>query len=375
MKRFVYADNAATTRLDERAFEAMRPFLTEEFGNASQPYAFAREPKRALRRARETIASCIGAEPEEIFFTSGGTESDNWAIKSVALFVGRDGSIVTSRFEHHAVLHACAAVERLGCPVFYAEPDADGVVTSEAVEQAMPSGTKLVSVMYANNELGTIQPVQELCDAAHSRGALFHTDAVQAVGHVRIDVRKLGVDMLSASAHKFNGPKGVGFLYVRRGLALAPYADGGAQESGRRAGTENVAGIVGMATALESNCAALDENAARVSDLGELLIGWLHRSGVEFVRNGGAPRLPGLLSLSFPGADGEALLHRLDLAGICVSTGSACNGAATEASHVLRAIRLEERLARGTIRVSLGKDNTAEDMNAIVKALVKIFGA
>ncbi len=374
MRRLIYADNAATTSLDPGAFEAMRPFLLEEYGNASQPYSFARKPKEALRGAREAIAACIGAAPGEIFFTSGGTEADNWAIKGSAMPEARGGMVVTSAFEHHAVLHSCMALERMGYPVAYMRPSRDGYVTGGDLRDYMGDQVFLVSVMFANNEIGTVQPIRELGAAAHEGGALFHTDAVQAVGHIPIDVHDLGVDMLSASAHKFHGPKGVGFLYVRDGVSLLPYSDGGAQESGLRAGTENVAGIVGMAAALKSSCDAMEEDARRIRKMESELLGMLGRSGIRFARNGGDDRLPGLLSLSFPGADGEAILHRLDLSGICVSTGSACNGGSTEVSHVLRAIRLDGDLARGTIRISLGRGNKEEDVGEIYRALMRILG-
>ena len=246
MKNLIYADNAATTQMDVDVFEAMKPYLLHEYGNASQPYSFARQPKKAIQEARETIASCIGALPEEIYFTSGGTESDNWAIKGIAFRNYDHRATITTAFEHHAVLHACEAIEQLGCPVAYMWPDKRGFVSPDSLERYITDETFLVSVMYANNELGSIQPIKELCKVAHDHGALFHTDAVQAVGHVAINVNDLGVDMLSASAHKFNGAKGVGFLYVRTGTTLPPYADGGAQEHGLRAGTENVAGIVSM---------------------------------------------------------------------------------------------------------------------------------
>ena len=373
MSRLIYADNAATTRLDISAFEAMKPFLIDEYGNASQSYAFARKPKKALQDARETIASCIGAAPEEIFFTSGGTESDNWAIKGSALLNARKHATITSAFEHHAVLHPCEVIERCGYPVAYMWPTREGYVTTEVLKEYITSQTFLTSVMLANNEIGTVQPIKELCAIAHENGSLFHTDAVQAIGHIPVDVHDLGVDMLSASAHKFNGPKGVGFLYIRKGLKIMSYSDGGAQESGLRAGTENVAGIVGMAVALKNNCDALEENARYVAKLESKLIDMLDTSSIEYTRNGGKSRLPGLLSLSFPGADGEAILHRLDLTGICISTGSACNSKSTEISHVLQAIRLEDSYAKGTIRISLGKANTEEDVEAIFKALAKIF--
>ena len=373
MSRLIYADNAATTQMDIAAFEAMKPFLTNEYGNASQLYAFARKPKMALQDARETIASCIGAAPEEIFFTSGGTESDNWAIKGSALLNAHKHATVTSAFEHHAVLHPCKSLERSGYPVAYMWPSRDGYITAEILKEYITSQTYLTSVMFANNEIGTVQPIKELCAVAHENGSLFHTDAVQAVGHIPVDVYDLGVDMLSASAHKFNGPKGVGFLYIRSGLKVMPYSDGGAQEFGLRAGTENVAGIVGMAVALKNNCDALEENTRYVEGLASELVGMLNSSGVKYAMNGGTNRLPGLLSLSFPEFDGEAILHRLDLAGICISTGSACNSKSTEISHVLQAIHLGDKYAKGTIRISLGKDNIEDDVEAIFKALMKIF--
>lgn len=374
MKQFIYADNAATTKLNIDAFEAMKPYLIEEYGNASQPYAFARKPQKALFDARETIAKCIKALPEEIYFTSGGTESDNWAIKGSAFADSYKRATITSAFEHHALLHSCEAIERLGFPVAHLMPTADGIVTVEALGDIISDTTRLVSVMHANNEIGTVQPIKELCKVAHSHGALFHTDAVQAVGHVEIDVQKLGVDMLSASAHKFNGPKGIGFLYIRKGTKILPYADGGAQESGYRAGTENIASIVGMASALKENCTNLERNKAHIQSLEIRLLEGLRETHIPFVRNGGDNTLPGLISLSFSGADGEAIFHRMDLMGVSISTGSACDSVNTEISHVLKAIQLEEKLAKGTIRISLGRNNTEEDVDGIAGALTKILG-
>lgn len=372
MERLVYADNAATTKMDRAAWEAMEPWFLDEYGNASQPYAFSRKPKKALADARATIADCIGAHPEEIFFTSGGTESDNWVIKSSALYSGGNKTTLTSTFEHHAVLRSCAAIQRMGYPVTYVSPSHEGYLTPDRLERSITDQTGLVSVMLVNNEIGTVQPIGELCKVAHSHGALFHTDAVQAVGHIAVDVSKLGVDFLSASAHKFHGPKGVGFLYIRKGGKLLPYADGGAQEQGLRAGTENVASIVGMAAALRENCHGLVENQRHILRLEQQLIQRLRASGSPYVQNGGDARLPGLLSLSFPGKDGEAILHRMDLMGICVSTGSACNGTSRGISHVLQAIGLDEEHAAGTIRISLGKNNTEQDVERIASALNKI---
>lgn len=372
MKHHIYADNAATTALDKTAFEAMTPWLLSEFGNPSQPYSFSRKPKKALAEARAVIAECIGALPEEIYFTSGGTESDNWAIKSPALADMLRRPMITSAFEHHAVLNSCAAIERLGYLVKYLSPTRGGQITPQTLEDNITDDTRLVSIMFANNEIGSVQPIKELCEIAHARGTLFHTDAVQAVGHVKIDVNELGIDMLSASAHKFNGPRGIGFLYLRKGVELPPYADGGAQEHGHRAGTENVASIVGMAAALKLNCDSMEENQRKVRALEKKLLSGLDAAGISYVRNG-RDTLPGLVSLSFAGFSGEAILHRMDLMGISISTGSACDSVNTEISHVLKAIRLDERLAKGTIRISLGKDNREEDVDGILAALRKII--
>lgn len=369
----IYADNAATTRLDRKAFEAMQPWLLEEYGNASQPYSFARKPREALAEARAMIAECIHAEPEEIFFTSGGTESDNWALKGMTMRNWNQRAIITSAFEHHAVLHACETIERAGYPVAYLWPDAKGIVTVDALKSYITEETFMVSVMFANNEIGSIQPIQELCRIAHEHGAVFHTDAVQAVGHVPINVQKLGVDMLSASAHKFNGPKGIGFLYVRHGTDLPTFIDGGAQENGMRAGTENIASIVGMAHALKANCAEMEMNRTNLLRLETELIDALNSFQLKFIRNGAENHVPGNMSLSFKGESGERLLHRLDLMGICVSTGSACDSKNTQVSHVLQAIRLDEAYAKGTIRISFGKYNSEEDAYQIAKALNKII--
>ncbi len=379
MRQIIYADNAATTKLDSDAFEAMKPYLLDEYGNPSQPYFFSKKPKMAVKKARETIAECIGAEPSQIFFTSGGTESDNWAIKCYGCSPGDVRVIVTSAIEHHAVLNACKNLERLHS-IVYLPVDKNGLVSPLELEKALDWSNKPVcscmtffsSVMLANNEIGTIQPIKELAEAAHRRGACFHTDAVQAIGHIPINVKELGVDLLSASAHKFNGPKGVGFLYDS-GRHIYPHNDGGSQEDGRRAGTENVAGIVGMAVALKKNCDALEKNQQHLTLLENHLLTRLSLSNLDYVRNGAETHLPGLLSLSFNKCDGEMLLHRLDLMGICVSTGAACDTKKTQVSHVLKAIGLEDRYARGTIRISLGKDNTIEDCDTIVDGLVKIL--
>lgn len=370
MKEYVYADNAATTRLSNKAFESMLPYLQNEYGNASQLYSFARLPKKALKEARQVIANCIGAQPSEIFFTSCGTESDNWVINGA---VQQHLPIVTSSIEHHAILRPCESAKRCGCSVSLLPVTKEGIVLSSSVKEVVHSSCGLLSVMYANNEIGTIQPIKELATIAHENGWLMHTDAVQAIGHTRINVRELGVDMLSASAHKFNGPKGIGFLYIKEGVNWPALIKGGTQENGLRAGTENVASIVGMATALEENVISICENESHLAHLEEILISNLSRSGIVFYRNGAENHIRGNVSLSFPNRSGESIMHRLDLKGICVSTGSACDSKETQISHVLKAIGLEEMLAKGTIRISLSKYNTEHDMMKIVQVLVGIL--
>lgn len=369
----IYADNAATTRLADEALEAMLPWLRDEYANPSQPYSFSRKAKKALSDARENIASCIGAQPEEIYFTSGGTESDNWAIKgSIYACDDHNKSLITSAFEHHAVLNAAESLRRFQYPVQYIPPNSDGMVCASALASGLSGEIGLISVMMANNELGTIQPICKLAEIAHTHGAIFHTDAVQAVGHIPVDVNALGVDLLSASAHKFNGPKGVGFLFIRKGTKILPHENGGSQEQGLRAGTENIAGIIGMAEALRLNSKNLNENREYVHKLELQLLRGLEGAGVSYQRNGTSPFLPGLLSLSFPDFDGEAILHRMDLLGIAIATGSACDSVNTQISHVLQAIGLDNRFAKGTIRISLWKNNSSKEVDSIVAALKKI---
>lgn len=373
MNNFIYADNAATTKLDIDAFEAMKPYLLTEYGNVSQPYSFSRSGKKALKNARETIAKCINANPEEIYFTSGGTESDNWAIKGTTRNNVNKNTIITSAFEHHAVLNSCKAIEDSGYPVAYISPNKNGIVDVKSLEEIITPDTELVSIMYANNEIGTIQPIKELCEISHNYNAFFHTDAVQAIGHIPIDVKMLGIDMLSASAHKFNGPKGIGFLYIKNGTDIGTYSDGGSQELGMRAGTENIASIVGMSVALDKNYKEMTSNISHIKNVEKHLLERLTNSGIHFVRNGQGDMLPGIISLSFENHDGEAILHRLDLMGICISTGAACDTRKTEISHVLKSINIPESYARGTIRISLGKNNTVDDANLIAEALIKII--
>ena len=382
MKQYIYADNAATTKLDEDAFEAMKPFLLDYYGNASQPYSFSMRVRRALKEARIAIASCIGALPEEIYFTSGGSESNNWAIKNFGLKSDLR-TVFTSQIEHHSVLNACKSKINEGTAAIFLPVTSDGCVTLFALQNAIDdeiSGravasceTKLVSIMLANNEIGTIQPVRELAEIAHEHGCYFHTDAVQAVGHIPVDVKKLGVDMLSASAHKFNGPKGIGFLYIRKGTSIYPLINGGQQENGMRAGTENIASIVAMATALKKSCSDMEMNTKKLLSLEQVFLDLLNSAGIDFIRNGSENHIPGNVSISFKGQSGEMLLHRLDLMGICVSTGSACDSKETQISHVLKAIGLDESYAKGTIRVSFGKYNTVEEAEIIANSIVQII--
>lgn len=368
MNKRIYADHAATTPLMPEALEVMLPFLKENFGNPSSIHSWARNPREAVREARATIAKCINAEPEEIFFTSGGTESDNWVIK------GSSGRLLVSSYEHHAVLNAVASEAKRGRDVVYVRPkvgNGGGYIMPERLSKVWKEGIGLVSVMTANNEIGTINPIHLLSEFAHKRGALFHTDAVQAVGHIPIDVQEMGVDFLSASAHKFNGPKGIGFLFIRKGVKLESLLDGGQQENGLRAGTENVASIVGMATALMMSCERMEENTEHLENLTARL-----RDGIDrifpdaiYLGDGVAGQLPGFTSVSFPGHPAEGLLHMLDLKGIAVSTGAACDSKNTKISHVLKAINATNDIALSTIRITLGWGNTEADVKAILAAL------
>ena len=373
MKQHIYADNAATTKLDNDALTAMLPWLQDEYGNASQPYTFTRKPKKALAHARAVIAACIGAESDEIYFTSGGTESDNWAIKGL-IEPDNKHLTITTQIEHHAVLNPCHTLERFGYQVAYLPVDNQGIVSSETLANTITEKTKLVSVMMVNNEIGTIEPIKELAAVTHAHEALFHTDAVQAVGHIPIDVNDLGVDMLSASAHKFNGPKGIGFLYIKRGTQIHPFTDGGAQEFRMRAGTENIASIVGMSVALQKSCDEMAERSKKLRALERTFVDVLRKSNVDFIRNGSENCVPGNINISICNASGEMLLHRLDLMGISISTGSACDSVNTEISHVIKAIGVLPAYTEGTIRVSFGKENTEEDSVAVAKAILKILG-
>lgn len=369
----IYADNAATTKLCLEAYEAMKPYLIDEYGNVSQPYSFARSAKMALKNARETVALCIGALPEEIYFTAGGTESDNQAIKSSLFFDKDKNEVITSQIEHHAILNSCVTVHSLGIPVKYLSVNGKGEVQVSELKKQISTKTGLVSVMFGNNEIGTIEPIQELAEITHESGALFHTDAVQAVGHVPIDVHLLNVDLLSSSAHKFNGPKGIGFLYIKNGVKIHPYMDGGSQERKLRAGTENIASIAGMAAALKKNISCLAAGKMHLDKLENILICKLREAGLDFLRNGSENHLPGNVNLSFRGADGEMLLHRLDLKKICISTGAACDSVNTQVSHVIKAIKVPEEYTEGTIRITFGVDNTEMEATFIAEELIQIL--
>lgn len=367
----IYADNAATTKLDIDAFETMKPYLLEQYGNPSQSYSFSRTVKKALNDARTTIAECIGALPEEIFFTSGGTESDNWAVKGS--FTQNRDEVITSLIEHHAILRACDAAKRNGKKVHLLDVDQQGIVSLSELERFITDKTALVSVMYANNEIGTIEPIKEIAGISHEYGTIMHTDAVQAIGHVPINVNELGVDLLSASAHKFNGPRGIGFFYIRKGTDIKPLMDGGGQERKMRAGTENVAAAVGMAVALRKNCNQLSKTQKRLCNIEKKFIEVLDKNSLEYIRNGATDRIPGNISLSIKNMNGEMLMHRLDLKGISVSTGAACNSGETEISHVIKAISVPENYAKGTIRISFGKDNTEDDAIIIANEIAAII--
>ena len=375
MNRKVYADNAATTAVSPQVLEAMLPFYKEVYGNPSSLYALGQEAKRPLEEARATVARCLGAEPREIYFTSCGTESDNWASKGAARAMKRKGKnhIITSAFEHHAVLHTCQALEKEGFTVTYLDVHEDGIVRPQELEEAITEETGLVTIMYANNEIGTIQPIPELGAICKKHGVLFHTDAVQAVGNVHIDVKEQNIDMLSLSGHKLHAPKGVGALYIRTGVVLPNFIDGGAQERGKRGGTENVASIVGLATAMEQACSTMDQRVERLTAMRDKLIGEILK--IDRSRLNGHPtqRLPGNASFCFQGVEGESLLLMLDLKGISASSGSACTSGSLDPSHVLLAIGLPHEVAHGSLRLSFGDYNTMEDIDYIIETLPPII--
>lgn len=370
----VYADNAATTQMSDSALQAMMPLLTDIYGNPSSLHSVGQIAKEHLEAARETVAECIGADPKEIYFTSGGSEADNQAIRSAAYIGARKGKkhIVSSKFEHHAVLHTLDALKKEGFEVTLLDVYSNGIVKPEDVANAITEETCLVTIMTANNEIGTIQPIAEIGKICKEKGVLFHTDAVQAVGHIPVNVKDMNCDMLSVSAHKFHGPKGVGFLYARKGILLTNIIYGGAQERNKRAGTENMASIVGMATAIKDATDHLQENAEKVTAMRNRLIDGL--KGIERSRINGdlEHHLPGTLNMCFEGIEGESLLLLLDAKGICASSGSACTSGSLDPSHVLLSIGVPVEIAHGSLRLSISEYNTMEQMEHIVKSVPEV---
>ncbi len=375
MKKLIYLDNAATTKTAPEVVEAMLPYFSEFYGNPSSIYSLAGESKKAIDQARETIAGALGAQPEEIYFTAGGTESDNWALKATAEYYRKKGNhIITTKIEHHAVLHSCQQLEKRGFEVTYLDVDENGVVKLEELKKAIRPTTILISVMYANNEIGTIQPIQEIGEIAHEKGILFHTDAVQAFGQLPIHVDDCHIDMLSASGHKLNGPKGIGFLYIRKGVKIRSFIHGGAQERKRRAGTENVPGIVGLGKAVERAVKTMEERTAKERELRDYLIGRV-LAEIPYTRLNGhrSLRLPNNANFSFQFIEGESLLIMLDMEGICGSSGSACTSGSLDPSHVLLAIGLPHEIAHGSLRLTLNEENTKEELDFVVESLKRII--
>lgn len=370
----IYLDNAATTRTAPEVVEAMLPYFTEYYGNAGSIYGLAGESRKALLRARETIAGTLGAEANEIYFTAGGSESDNWALKAVfEAWQDKGRHIITSRIEHHAVLHTCEYLEKMGARVTYLDVDSEGLVDPGQLERAIRPDTILLSVMAANNEVGTIQPVKEIGEIAAAHGILFHTDAVQAYGHLPLAVQECHIDLLSASAHKFNGPKGAGFLYVGKKAGIRSFIHGGQQERGRRAGTENVPGIVGMAAAARRAHEHMEERAQKERMLRDYLIGRIEAEIPDVALNGHRTRrLPNNVNFSFADMEGETMLIMLDMAQICASAGSACTSGAVDPSHVLLAMGLSKERARGSLRLTLSEENTREELDTVVEELSRI---
>ena len=373
-KRFVYADNAATTKVSKPVLDVMMPYFTEEYGNASSIYALGRSAKKALETARETVAKAIGAETSEIYFTSCGSESDNWAIRSVCERLAAKGKkhIVTSVFEHHAVLHTCQALEKLGFEETYLPVYKNGIVKTEDVKNAIREDTALVTIMYANNEIGTIQPVEEIATVCREKGVLFHTDAVQAMGHVKIDVHAQGIDMLSLSGHKIHAQKGIGALYVRKGIPVTNLIFGGAQERNRRAGTENLPAIAGFAKAMEIASTDIEKRAEKTAKQRDRLIEGILKLPRTRLNGDPVKRLPGTVNISIEGVEGESLLLMLDLNGICASSGSACTSGSLDPSHVLLALGLKHEVAHGSLRLSIGDETTDEDIDYILEVVPKV---
>ena len=370
----IYLDNAATTKMSEVAIKAMIPYMNEIYGNPSSLHSVGQEANEALQNARERIAKLLGCEPKEITFTSGGSEADNQAIISVAKLGERKGKkhIISTAFEHHAVLHTLEKLEKQGFEVTILDVHENGLISAEQVRNAIRDDTCLVTVMYANNEIGTIQPIAEIGAVCREKGVLFHTDAVQAVGHLHINVKEQNIDMLSLSAHKFHGPKGVGVLYTRKGIPLTTLIEGGAQERGKRAGTENIPAIMGMVTALEEACAKIEENTAKLIALRDKLIAGLSEIPHSILNGDAKQRLPGNVNFCFEGIEGESLLLLLDDKGICASSGSACTSGSLDPSHVLLAIGRVHDIAHGSLRLSLSEENTEEEIDYTIKAVKEV---
>lgn len=374
MGRFVYADNAATTRLLPQVLDKMMPYLTDLYGNPSSLYSFGQEAREGVTAARKVMAEALGCLPEEVFITSGGSEADNWAIKMAARKQAEKGKkhIISTQFEHHAVLHSLQTLEKQGFAITLLPVYDNGIIHLEDLRAAIRPDTALVTVMFANNEIGSIQPIAEIGAICREKGVLFHTDAVQAVGHVPVDFAGMQIDMLSLSAHKFHGPKGIGALIIRKGLRFGNLIDGGAQERNRRAGTENTAGIVGMAEALRIACAHREENARKVSLLRDRLIEGLLAIPRSRLNGDRENRLPGNVNISFEGIEGESLLLMLDFKGICASSGSACTSGSLDPSHVLLAIGLEHAVAHGSLRLTLSEETTEEDVDYILQCVPEV---
>ena len=374
MRKFVYLDHAATTPARPEVVEAMLPYFTEKFGNPSSVYSPAAENKQAIDQCRDLIGKTLGTEGKNIYFTAGGSESDNWALKAAAEAYETKGKhIITSKIEHHAILHTCDYLESRGFEITYIDVDENGILKLDQLEEAIRPDTILISIMFANNEIGTIQPVKEIGEIARKHGVIFHTDAVQAYGQIPINVDEYGIDMLSASGHKLNGPKGIGFLYIRKGLKLRSFIHGGAQERKRRAGTENVSGIIGLGKAVEIAFDTMEERTSKEREVRDYAIDRI-LAEIPYCRLNGdrRKRLPNNINISFQFIEGESLLIMLDMAGICASSGSACTSGSLDPSHVLLAIGLPHEIAHGSLRMTLGEETTKEDMDYVIDKLKEI---
>jgi len=372
--RIIYLDHAATTYVKPEVFDAMKPYFCEHFGNASSIYSIGRYSKKAVEEAREQVAKAIGSEAREIYFTGSGSEADNWAIKGIAAANKKKGNhIITSAIEHPAILNSCKYLEGEGFEVTYLPVDSDGLVSVEQVKNAIKENTILISIMFANNEIGTIQPIQEIGAIAREKGILFHTDAVQAVGNIPIDVEKMNIDLLSLSGHKFYGPKGMGALYIKKGVKISSIIHGGQQERGKRASTENIPGIIGLGKAIELATEHIDEYNKKLINFREKTIEGL-MAKVPYIRLNGhrSNRLPGNVNISFQFIEGESLLLMLDMKGVCGSSGSACSSGSLDPSHVLMAIGLPHEIAHGSLRLTFGDENTEEDVDYILEEIPKI---